>query len=168
MMREKKGISPVVATVILIAVAVSIAIGVAFWASSLAGSFSRTEIIKMDNSYIDSGINSTDGATYYNISISMRNVGSADTTITQTYINGKPLKVFWSISAVYVNSNLWIDSSDTDFKAISLPTGSSITILIMLPSGQPPSQSPIIPGEVLEIRMETITGIHYIGTFVLS
>lgn len=167
-MGNGRGISPVIATVILVAVAVAIAIAVAFWASGITGSFSKTEIIKMENSYVVSSINSTDGAKYYNIILSMKNAGSADTTIIQTYINGKPLKVFWPISVVRVNGNLWIDSSDTVFRDISFPAGSSITMDIMLPSGQTPSASTIIPGQIIELRIETSYGVHYIGTFILT
>lgn len=141
-MANRKGISPVIATVILVAVAVAIAIAVAFWASGITGSFARTEMIQLENSYIVSAINSTDGATYYIITLSMKNVGSADTTIIQTYFNGKPLKVFWPISIIYVNGNLWIDSSDTAFNGIPFPAGSGITMLIILPSGQALRLSP--------------------------
>ena len=164
-MSEKKGISPVIATVILVAVATAIAIAVAIWASGIAGSYGRTEMIKLEHSYVESAINSTSGATYYTITLSIKNVGSADAIIIQMYANSKPLKVFWPISIIYVNSNLWIDSNDTAFRDISFPAGSSITMLILLPS---PSPSTIIPGQIIEIKLETANGIHYIGTFVLS
>ena len=43
MSRSRSGISPVVATVILVAIAIVIAIAVAFWATGLVGIFTRFE-----------------------------------------------------------------------------------------------------------------------------
>ncbi|MEM3545257.1 MAG: archaellin/type IV pilin N-terminal domain-containing protein, partial [Nitrososphaerota archaeon] len=51
--RSKSGISPVVATVILVAVAIVIAIAVAFWASGLVGIFTRFEKIEIVSAYAD-------------------------------------------------------------------------------------------------------------------
>jgi hypothetical protein len=51
--RGKAGISPVVATVILVAVAIVIAIAVAFWASGLVGVFTRFEKIEIQSAYWD-------------------------------------------------------------------------------------------------------------------
>ena len=45
--RKNSGISPVVATVILVAVAIVIAIAVAFWASGLVGVFTRFEKLEI-------------------------------------------------------------------------------------------------------------------------
>jgi len=44
---SSSGISPVVATVILVAIAIVIAIAVAFWATGLVGIFTRFEKIEM-------------------------------------------------------------------------------------------------------------------------
>jgi len=51
--RKNSGISPVVATVILVAVAIVIAIAVAFWASGLVGVFTRFEKIEIVSAYWD-------------------------------------------------------------------------------------------------------------------
>ncbi|MEM2038847.1 MAG: archaellin/type IV pilin N-terminal domain-containing protein, partial [Nitrososphaerota archaeon] len=53
MVRRRAGISPVVATVILVAVAIVIAIAVAFWASGLVGIFTRFEKIEIQTAYWD-------------------------------------------------------------------------------------------------------------------
>jgi flagellin-like protein len=164
-MGNGRGISPVIATVILVAIAVSIAIAVTYWASGIAGTFSRAEKIQIDYSYIIANKNITGGATDYNITLSCRNAGSSDVTITQAFINGKPLKAFCSTSSVYMNGNLWIGSNDSDFRDFPFPVGSSLIMVIMIPGGQ--NQSNIIPGQVIEVRIETAGGIYYIGTFMV-
>ncbi|RLI44494.1 hypothetical protein DRO64_03895 [Candidatus Bathyarchaeota archaeon] len=79
-MRSSSGISPVVATVILVAIAIVIAIAVAFWASGLVGVFTRFEKVEIAAAYWD-------GA---NVIVLAKNTGSAIATIDDIYINGKP------------------------------------------------------------------------------
>jgi flagellin-like protein len=76
--RKNSGISPVVATVILVAVAIVIAIAVAFWASGLVGIFTRFEKLEILSAYQDGD----------NIVIRVRNTGSSKTSITEVVING--------------------------------------------------------------------------------
>lgn len=79
MRRSNSGISPVVATVILVAVAIVIAIAVAFWASGLVGVFTRFEKIEIVSAY-----QSDDSE----ITIIVRNTGSTPTSIIQVVLNG--------------------------------------------------------------------------------
>ncbi|MCS7095249.1 MAG: hypothetical protein NZ988_05550 [Thaumarchaeota archaeon] len=80
--REKKAISPVVATVILVAVAIVIAIAVAFWASGLVGVFTRFEKLEIVSAVM------TDQDTFR---VRLRNTGSADTSIIQVVVQGRAI-----------------------------------------------------------------------------
>jgi len=82
MVRSRSGISPVVATVILVAVAIVIAIAVAFWASGLVGIFTRFEKIEIVSAYADVSSNQ--------VILVVKNTGSSDTVIDAIFINGKP------------------------------------------------------------------------------
>jgi flagellin-like protein len=78
--RKNSGISPVVATVILVAVAIVIAIAVAFWASGLVGVFTRFEKLEIVSAVMTS-------PTQFEVRI--RNTGSADSAIIQVVVQGK-------------------------------------------------------------------------------
>jgi len=78
--RKKSGISPVVATVILVAVAIVIAIAVAFWASGLVGVFTRFEKLEIVSAVM------TDENTFV---VRIRNTGSADSAIVQVVVQGR-------------------------------------------------------------------------------
>jgi flagellin-like protein len=78
--RKKSGISPVVATVILVAVAIVIAIAVAFWASGLVGVFTRFEKLEIVSAIM------TDANTFQ---VVIRNTGSAPTQIIQVVVQGQ-------------------------------------------------------------------------------
>jgi FlaG/FlaF family flagellin (archaellin) len=78
--RGKAGISPVVATVILVAVAIVIAIAVAFWASGLVGVFTRFEKIEIQAAYWDGS----------NVVIIAKNTGSSIAVVDMILVNGAP------------------------------------------------------------------------------
>jgi len=82
MSTSRLGISPVVATVILVAVAIVIAIAVAFWASGLVGVFTRFEKLEIVSAVM------TDSDTFQ---VVIRNTGSADTAIIQVVVQGKAI-----------------------------------------------------------------------------
>ena len=77
---SRSGISPVMATVILVAIAIVIAIAVAFWATGLVGVFTRFEKLEIVSAVMTS-------ATTFEIRV--KNTGSADASIDQVIINGK-------------------------------------------------------------------------------
>ena len=77
---NKKGISPVIATVIIVAVAIAVAIAVAYWVTGIIPAFTRYEELKISSTYIED----KDEAT-----IVVRNSGSAAATIDNVLVNGK-------------------------------------------------------------------------------
>jgi flagellin-like protein len=80
--RRRAGISPVVATVILVAVAIVIAIAVAFWASGLVGVFTRFEKLEIVSAIM------TNPTTFQ---VVIRNTGSADSAIIQVVVQGSAI-----------------------------------------------------------------------------
>ncbi|RLG00660.1 MAG: hypothetical protein DRN47_00980 [Candidatus Wolframiiraptor sp.] len=132
MNRGKAGISPVMATVILVAIAIVIAIAVAFWATGLVGVFTRFEKIEIVAAY---ATNATD------VTLQVKNTGSSPTTIDNIFVNGIPC-----------NSSS-ICQSVSPSPPISLPTGSSQTLTIKIAGGY--------SGTTLEIAVHTASGKTY-------
>jgi len=87
-LRNRSGISPVVATVILVAIAIVIAIAVAFWATGLVGIFTKYEKFEVTNIY---AVPVAGAPNQYNIYITAKNTGTASATIDNIYINGQPI-----------------------------------------------------------------------------
>jgi len=100
MKRSSLGISPVVATVILVAIAIVIAIAVAFWASGLVGIFTRFEKLEITAAVYDGD----------DVELLVRNTGSSPATIDSVYVNGRPGATFTLI---------------TDGDQLDVPTGAS-------------------------------------------
>jgi flagellin-like protein len=93
-MTSRRAVSPVIATVILIAVAVALGIAVAVWAGALTGGLQKTEKLII-NSYQDSS---------GNFVISVTNSGASSITVTQVQVNSIPVAA--SIMKFTVGTNV--------------------------------------------------------------
>jgi len=182
--RQRRAVSPVIATVILIAVAVALGIAVAFWASGLTSSFSKYEKLGVSTQYAQLGVPSQDaytcatGDTCWTINLGGQNTGSSDATIEQIQINGVP----------YPISNTGNTNSPGDFVAwasgpnpltpatatspyvLSVKSGSSFAIVLLLESGSTnPSMSGVTfaSGQTIQVTIITAAGNNYPASIVL-
>jgi flagellin-like protein len=78
--RKRKALSPVVASIILIAVTVAVSIAVAAWMGALTFSFTNTEQINITNMTFQTGTSGT-------ISIIANNTGTSAVTINEAWVN---------------------------------------------------------------------------------
>jgi flagellin-like protein len=142
---NRRGISPVIATIIIVAVAIAIAIAVAFWVVGIAGLFTRFEKLEISYIYADKSGND------WTINLMVRNTGSATATIDQVFLNGKP-----PTNGVTVNP----DPANT---AQALTPGATATFAITIPSGTPGFGS----GATVEVKLHTAAGQEYYKAVVL-
>ena len=125
MNRNKSGISPVMATVILVAIAIVIAIAVAFWASGLVGVFTRFEKMEVTTAMYDT--------TNRDVELLVRNTGSSAATIDNIYVNGQPVSSYTlatdgdvvhpPIGAATCDTSGTCDPGEYIVVSISSPTG---------------------------------------------
>jgi flagellin-like protein len=135
---NRRGISPVIATIIIVAVAIAIAIAVAFWVVGIAGLFTRYE--KLEISYIYAKTEEGGGWT---INLAVKNTGSATATIDQVFLNGIPSPEAASVLTT------------------SLPPGGSLVTSFSL------STNSYKPGMTLEVKLHTAAGQEYYKAVVL-
>jgi len=84
-MRNRKAVSPVIATVILVAVAITVAVAVAYWMGGIAGQYTKFEKVE-----IQSGVCrklGSDPDYYWNVTMKLKNSGTAPSTLTSIFIN---------------------------------------------------------------------------------
>jgi flagellin-like protein len=134
---NRRGISPVIATIIIVAVAIAIAIAVAFWVVGIAGLFTRFE--KLEISYIY--CSGKDGGKPI-ITISVRNTGSATATIDEVFINGKP------------------DTEARNALSTSLTPGASTSVSFTC-------ERDYASGTTLEVKLHTASGQEYYKAVVV-
>ena len=78
--KSRKALSPVVASIILIAVTVAVSIAVAAWMGALTFSFTATEQVNITNMNFD--------VTAKVISVTANNTGTTSVTINEAWVNG--------------------------------------------------------------------------------
>jgi flagellin-like protein len=89
LLKDKKGISPVITTVILVAVGIALAVAIGLWMSGLVATFTRFEKLEVTNAFaVANGTNTEKPG--WTVKVTVKNTGSADATITTVMINGIP------------------------------------------------------------------------------
>lgn len=81
-LRKRKGVSPVIATVILVAVAITVSVAVAYWMGGIAGQYTKFEKVE-----IQSAVCTWDSAGYWQIEMKVKNTGTATSTLISAFIN---------------------------------------------------------------------------------
>ena len=157
MRRSSSGISPVVATGILVAIAIVIAIAVAFWASGLVGVFTRFEKIEMTSVYATP----TDTKTF-DITIRAKNTGSTSATIDQLLLNGVPICELtasgWSSTNSTPTGFTVDDCGSPSATALNPGDTTEVTIRVTAPSA----------GITVEVALHSASGKLYPYSVLLS
>ena len=82
---KRKAVSPVIATVVLVAVTITVAVAVSYWMSGITGqytSFEKVEIQTAICTYTDGAIDD-----YWQIVVSLKNSGTKAATLTHVFVN---------------------------------------------------------------------------------
>jgi flagellin-like protein len=180
--RKRRAVSPVIATVILIAVAVALGIAVAFWASGLTSSFSKYEKLGVSTQYATANTGTAGG---WILNLGGQNTGSSDATITQIQINGVP----YPLSSVKSSSNSCpltsistvaasacgssgpsgVTASQPLTSTLPVPSGQNFALQLYLDSGSSSiiSGKSFASGQTIQVTIITAAGNNYPASIVL-
>ena len=168
--RKDRAVSPVIATIIIVAVAIVMSIAVAYWVLGLAGTFTRYEKIEIMSMYASTSIikNASQLSQElwrgWNVTAMLRNTGSATATINLILINGKPLD---TLSNTYIN--MTYDRVNNTVKGLkssatlplTIDPGGQYLITIHIP------RDGFKPGMSIEVTFHTAAGSDYPKVVVL-
>jgi flagellin-like protein len=116
-LKSRKALSPVVASIILIAVTVAVSLAVAVWMGSLTTGQMQTEGI----SFLNYAWASPSASTIANITITIKNTGSVDLSVAEVKVD----------NTVISASNLRFNGNSQQSLPYSLPKGSEVSITII-------------------------------------
>jgi len=85
-LRKSRGVSPVIATVILVAVTITVAVAVSYWMSGIASQYTSFEKVEIQSGYAT--ITSGKGWT---IHLTLKNTGSETATLINVFVNDAPV-----------------------------------------------------------------------------
>jgi FlaG/FlaF family flagellin (archaellin) len=143
--RSIKAVSPVIATIIIVAIAITMSIAVAYWVLGLGSSFTKYEKVEFTSAYADYNA----GTGNFTISMILKNTGSAAATVDPATIfyNGKPGSAYTGYAPF---------ASFTSFTMVPGNVTSGLTITLL---GN--STSPWQSGMTVEVMIQTTAGKQY-------
>jgi len=181
--KNRRAVSPVIATVILVAVAITIAVAVSYWMGGISSQYTRFEKIELTSAYctLETGATYWTGATdtdYWEISIDLRNTGTTEASIINAFVNAKAI-VDYGVSGTNLADNMlaWEDDgsgeSAVDFDAdqkVTVVPGADTKIILRIkevPEGDPTDYS-FTSGTTVEGSLHTGAGNTYMKMVTLT
>ena len=152
LLKDKKGISPVITTVILVAVGIALAVAIGLWMSGLVATFTRFEKLEITSAY---AVSSASGWDAY---ITVNNTGSADATITTIMINGIPNSDWGGNAAI---------ASGYSTLPCPVSVGSGTKFKITLTKGGKIGSTTLTSGITLNIVLHSAAGKDYPASVTL-
>jgi FlaG/FlaF family flagellin (archaellin) len=142
--KNSKAISPVISTIIIVAVSIVMSIAAAYWMLGLGTAFTRFEKLEFTNAYAFK----QDGK--FEIRMTIRNTGTAALSIGQVFLNGKPVSVYNNTASVNWTTTTLEPGQQTD-GTISLTIGNIWS-----------------SGMTVEVSIQTAAGREYPRTVALT
>ena len=167
-LNKRRAVSPVIATVIIVAVTITVAVAVSYWMSGIAGQYTSFEKIEMPAHYSlwtdDITRPPTSGSDGWFEFIELKNSGSKDATITNIFLNNIPLKdyldtvtPFDPLIVLYYDNGDQEANEPVDAIAIPLSKGEGVKLIICIPTGIPGCT----PGTTIDMKIITAAGNQY-------
>ena len=82
---KRRGVSPVIATVILVAVAITVAVAVSYWMSGISSQYTSFEKVEIQSA------NAVKSAEGWTVDLTLKNTGTATATMIDVFINDIPV-----------------------------------------------------------------------------
>ena len=148
MLKDRRGISPVITTVILVAVGIAIAVAISLWMSGLVGLFTRFEQLEIRNSYVDI----VGGGSAFNVTVLFSNTGTSDTSVDSVLINGKPFSA-WQGTTISLNGSATLP--------FAVPVGSHNCLTVRIPKGSASGEATLTSGVTVTVTIHSTSGKEY-------
>jgi len=156
--RDRRAVSPVIATVILVAVAITIAVAVAYWMGGISSQYTRFEKVEVTSGYCETV------DTDWSITLTIRNTGTSQATISGVLLNGKHIDD-------YAGSNIVAnkEGETTDWTAgVTIDSGASAKIVIQMDRTPTDSAYAFSAGTTVEVSLLSAAGNTYMKMVALT
>jgi flagellin-like protein len=188
MTKSRRAVSPVIATVVLVAVAITIAVAVSYWMSGISSQYTQFEKIEMTSAYCESDA-STGGVgvseACWNVTVDFRNTGTTESAIIGVSINGKAADDYgynstgtgavWNDDNIRVYNSTWTqidfadaDDADQEIKYTVKPGTTGQLVISILQEPSPASAYEFSSGTTIEVSLRSAAGNTYMKMITLS
>jgi len=149
MFKNRKAVSPVIATVILVAVAITISVAVAYWMGGISSQYTKFEKVEVSSAVCQAD---TGG---WNITLKLKNTGTAQATLKNVFIND--FEVIYDDSAIAVVPGQAVaDFSSTT--GLSMSSGANATVILYISN----TYKSYSAGTTLNVKFHSAGGMDYL------
>ena len=148
--RSHRAISPVIATVILVAVAITVSVAVAYWMGGIAGGYTKFEKIGIQTGYAVK-----EAGSGWKIILELKNTGSAASTLSRVFVNEVPLEEANYNKADYVAGKV---STSLLYAGTTITSGNTTTVYIRISD----TYSTLSSGTTVNVKIHSAGGMDYI------
>ena len=149
--RSRRAVSPVIATVILVAVAITVAVAVAYWMGGIAGQYTKFEKVE-----IQTAICVIDSYGNWNVTLKLKNTGTATATLIGAFVNNREVDTY-DVTADPGNALTTCDTNMTKTTAYSIDSGETKNINIWVGADYMTLSS----GTTVNIKLHSAGGMDY-------
>jgi len=147
-LRCRRALSPVIATVILIAVAISVSVAVAYWMGGIASQYTRFEKVE-----IQSAVCTVSGGDW-TVTMKLKNSGTATATLIGAFVNDVEVDAYGATGPV---ANQWVTGMTA---TETITSGQTKTVVFYIASVRPGST--LSSGTTVNIKIHSAGGMDYI------
>jgi flagellin-like protein len=144
----RKAVSPVLATVILVAVSITIAVAVAYWMGGIAGQYTKFEQVE-----IQSVISNLESDGNWSIQMILKNSGTATATLVSATVNHLEVNEY---NATYGVAQWNTNMSTSE----SITSGASRTIVLYIDADR--TGTSLSSGTSINVNFHSASGMDYI------
>jgi len=148
--RSRRAVSPVIATVILVAVAITVAVAVAYWMGGIAGQYTKFEKVEIQTAVC---VKETG---YWNITLKLKNTGTGAATLNGIFINEVEVDTY-NVSVTTAPSATEATTSMSPSETVL--SGATATIQVMIDDAW---GAPVTSGTTVNIKLHSAGGMDYI------
>ncbi|MFP3952067.1 MAG: archaellin/type IV pilin N-terminal domain-containing protein [Candidatus Bathyarchaeia archaeon] len=178
MTKNRKAVSPVIATVVLVAVAITIAVAVSYWMSGISSQYTRFEKVELTSAHCQYHDNLTEtwdesvfesNETGWVITLDFRNTGTTEAAIINAFVNSKKIADYGNTTNDCCCISAWEDEATRiDFsnkEKVTCVAGKDDTIYIVIVDDDNIDFS---SGTTVEVSLHSGAGNTYMKMITLS
>jgi flagellin-like protein len=150
-LKNRKAISPVIATVILVAVAITVAVAVAYWMGGIASQYTQFEKCE-----VQTAICTLDTFGNWKVEVKLKNSGSKTSTLTNVFVNDVEVSAYDAVVPTAAVSTITTDMTITTPFSIKSGADDIITVWIGL------NYESLSSGTTINIKIHSAGGMDYI------
>jgi len=149
--RSRRAVSPVIATVIMVAVTITVAVAVAYWMSGIAGQYTKFEKVEIQTGVCTYSATNT----YWEITIKLKNSGTKTATLTDVFVND--VEATYSAAApIGAGNAIEADLDPSNTKQIL--SGATDTVTVWIGA----TGATLTAGTTVNIKIHSAGGMDYI------